>query len=150
MLTFVLAMFEDDKNETPCWYEVADGKDYFINWAGGRLPISCLKVVRKAQANEFGDLDWSGTILDDSKQDAGYLSREGRFYGCAPRMHISCASFVLKKTASELDDQGWAHIYGPPRNTEDEHNPVWLCMKTLSAEQRNWLVKRGYLVNDWD
>ena len=152
MLTFALAV-PVDGGEPPFWYEMPEDKhaDYLINLAGGHIPQQCLKILKTVQANDFQDLDWSGTLLDDPNQASGYLSREGRFCGCPSHMHISCATYHLGKSARELEEQGWVHIYGRPKTDRDhEFDIAWSCSKTLSAEQRNWLVKRGYRVNDWD
>lgn len=149
LLTFALAS-SSEWDDPPCWYEVPedDEADYLINWAGGHVPKVCLNIQRLALANDFEALDWSGTILDDPSQNAGYLSRRGIFFGCPSQLHTVCARYRLKLSAQELESSGWVHIYGPPKH--DEYRPNWVSTKTLSAEQRNWLVRRGYIVNDWD
>jgi hypothetical protein len=148
MLTFALVASDYG---LPCWYEVSECGTRLINWSGGWQSIEGAEIVKRTQANGFRHLDWSGTILDDPSQDAGYLDRGGRFYGCPTRLHISCATYRLRKDATALDDEGWVHIYGPPRPGSDtEYERNWICMKTLSAEQRNWLSGKGYIVRDWD
>jgi len=140
-----------EKKSAPFWYELSESGKWYYNMVGGKTPVGeCDEVLGEVQANRLEDLDWHGTALDDPAQDAGYLDRGGRFYGCASRLHIKCAKFVLKKNQQELERLGWVHIYGPPGHAKESWGRDWICMKSLSAEQRNWLSYKGYKLRDWD
>jgi hypothetical protein len=151
LYTFMLVHGQYSK--LPCWYELKASlspdrkpKIRLENWSGG----FCLlheedKVLKTQQANDFNCLDWKGTILDDPTQKGGWLSRHGRFYGCASQLHIRCALFHIKQEPTDLEKKGWVHIYSGGDAGRD-----WICQKRLSASQRNWLSLNGYKVEEWD
>lgn len=141
--------------QMPCWYEKdLDHNDHLNNMSGGFTVLNGEdQILQEIQANNFEDLDWKDTILDDPSQDAGYLDRSGRFIGCSAYRHISCAKYRLNKTQDQLEKEGWVHIYGPPLDSGKQPadgSRTYICMRRLSAEQRNWLSKRGYVIEDWD
>jgi len=120
--------------------------DRIFNWAGGYSFLGGDDVIYETvEAKSFEDLDWSKTYLNQPDSDAGWLDRNGRFYGCDSRDHDACAWFLLKKKVSELEKTGWVRVYGPP-----ECYLTWTVQGRLSAEQRNWLSRRGYVIRDDD
>jgi len=119
-----------------------DGGDKWHNYAGGFCPKSNDdEVLQTAEADDIHDLDWTLTDMISGKWDSGWIDRSGRFYGCNSQMHDTVADLVFNKTVKELEDQGWVRVY-----SKDE----WICMKRLSAEQRNTLSRKGHIVNDND
>jgi len=77
--------------------------------------------------------------------DVGWLSPDGKWIGCAPRMHDHVAYHLLQKEVSELEVQGWCRVYGI------HSNPQFIRWEgRLTAEQRNYLLSMGYTVGDID
>jgi len=122
------------------WYQ--DGGDRWLNFAGGFCPKDDTdKIIETAEAEDVSDLDWLKTDMVDERNDAGWLSRSGRFYGCNSTMHDTVADLVFNKTVKEMEDTGWVRIYN---KTE------WVCLRRLSPEQRNVLSEKGFVVRDDD
>jgi hypothetical protein len=96
-------------------------------------------LVKEVQsAYSLTQLDWSKTPFRNDNLLTGWLSRDGRFYGCPAVFHDVLANCVLGIKVPELEDQGWARVHG-----------TWfVCEKRLSAEQRNWLLQNGFTVYD--
>ncbi len=100
------------------------------------------KIIKRATAESFSNLDWSGTRLDNPKSQMGWLSREGRFYGCDHELHDQCAEYLIKQTVGELEKAGWARVCVSSVEVE--------TMIKFSAEQRNWLSKAGWDPDKWE
>ena len=84
-------------------------------------------------------LDWRKTPYYTPEASSGWLSREGRFYGCPTFCHDVLAWCVLGIKVPELERLGWVRIY----------SETWyVCQVRLSAEQSNWLSLNGHKVTD--
>gem|GEM_PF-2606129 len=96
-------------------------------------------VLESVSSEHIRLLDWTRTPYYDPECNSGWLSREGRFYGCPTYAHDVLAHCVLGMKVPELEDLGWVRIY----------NENWYaCHKRLSAEQMNWLSENGHRVYD--
>lgn len=97
-------------------------------------------IVREVfEAEHITQLDWTKTPLYNHDCVSGWLSREGRFYGCPSYLHDMLAACVLDMKVPDLEKLGWVRIY--------DHK--WFtCSHRLNAEQRNWLSMSGYKVQD--
>jgi len=84
-------------------------------------------------------LDWSGTWLYRPESTAGWLTREGRFYGCPTYYHDQLAQYVMGIKASEAEEAGWVRV---------KDTKYYNCLKKLSPEQKNWLSAKGYKIYD--
>lgn len=144
-----------DNEDGGWWYEYAvhpfSGNMAYLNFAGAGFDEKGDENVRlEAQAERFSDLDWSETALVQPDSDAGWLDRDGRFYGCHDTQHDMCARYVLKKRVGDLEATGWVRVYGLNKEMEWFVGGASTKSIRLSAEQRNWLSSNGYLVNDYD
>ena len=80
------------------------------NMFGGKnsgVDVTGLEVVH---AQNWRDLDWRGTAAYDSKYKTGWLSLDGKFYGCDYRYHDYNARFIHGKTEDQLENEGWVKI----------------------------------------
>ena len=115
----------------------------WVNPNGGLMPNhSSVKVLETVEARCFEDLDWNGTYMtEDTKYDSGWLSREGKWYGCASQDHDAIAYYLLKNDIDVLETTGWARVHS---------KELWFCKIKLSVEQRNWFAKYGYKLEEYD
>ncbi|MBI5643750.1 MAG: hypothetical protein HY954_09790 [Deltaproteobacteria bacterium] len=96
-------------------------------------------IVESAEAQDLTELDWTKTPFHNDTLTSGWLSRDGRFYGCPQVNHDVLAYCVLGIKVGELEQMGWVRVYDSSRYT---------CEKRLSPEQANWLSENGYTVYD--
>lgn len=80
------------------------------NYAGGKTSDIDIEGMETATAEAFSDLNWYGTEVYDNKYKTGWLSPEGKFYGCDYRRHSAQAKFVHNKSECDLEDAGWVKI----------------------------------------
>ena len=127
----------------------------FISYMGG-YNFGCKddEILETVEAEDFESLDWSKTTLLIPDSDAGWLDRNGKFYGCRSEDHDVLAYFYLKKDVSELEKEGWVRVYGGPDTRASWVQSGWVQggrfdMK-LSADQRNWLSLQGHEIGEWD
>lgn len=95
-------------------------------------------IIEVAEARHLTQLDWRKTPFRNDELATGWLSRDGRFYGCPPVHHDVLAFCVLGTKVSDLENMGWTRVY----------SNRFTCEKRLSAEQRNWLSENGHKVYD--
>ena len=69
-----------------------------------------IEGMETAVGEDFSDLNWYGTEVYDNKYKTGWLSPDGKFYGCDYRNHSTQAKFVHKKYESDLEEDGWVKI----------------------------------------
>ncbi|MBI5588152.1 MAG: hypothetical protein HY889_07290 [Deltaproteobacteria bacterium] len=95
-------------------------------------------VKEVSEAHHLTQLDWRKTPFRNDELATGWLSRDGRFYGCPAVHHDVIAYCVLGMKVADLEEMGWARVY----------SNRFTCEKRLSAEQRNWLSENGHRVFD--
>ncbi len=142
----------DDEGER--WWVEADihptmDVPAYMNQAGGGRPRTGKEnVLQVVHAEYWTELDWKLTSLMQPKSDAGWLDRAGRFHGCGPEAHDMYATYVLKEHLRDLEDGGWVRVYGK------RAEPQWMLGfrhgLRLTDEQRTWLSREGYTVNEYD
>lgn len=154
LYSFVLVQNEDDGAK--CWYEleanaVDRGLLLVTNFVGGRCPIKPTQIIDAKEAECFADLPWEGTILNDRSYPTGWLDRRGKFYGCAGYAHIRCAEYAIGESPYTLEKKGWVHVARDPDAPNPAGDRTWhLLHHRLTAAQRNWLLRRGHLLEDDD
>lgn len=79
---------------------------------------------------------------------SGWLSPDGHFYGCKPTEHDSMSELFFNRTVEDLESSGWCRVLREP-STVIAGTWTWLCMRSLTAYQRNWLQLHGHNL-DWD
>lgn len=97
------------------------------------------EVIEIVAEEHFTLLDWRRTPYYNPEASSGWLSREGRFYGCPNYCHDVLAWCVLGVKVPELERLGWVRIYS---------ENWYVCQTRLSAEQGNWLSMNGHKVTD--
>jgi len=114
-----------------CWVDVARSR-----WNDKHASDEVLESI---EAEHFTLLDWRKTPFYNPEASSGWLSREGRFYGCPNYCHDVLAWCVLGMKVPELEQLGWVRIYS---------ENWYVCQVRLSAEQKNWLSMNGHKVMD--
>jgi len=122
------------------WHE--DDGDKWQNYMGGWCAKSDKDIVLEThEAEDIHELDWLKTSLINNKETSGWLNRSGRFYGCNSQAHDLVADLVFNKSVQEMEDEGWVRIYD---------KTAFACMKSMSPEQRNYMLEKGYKLVDSD
>ncbi len=123
----------------PKYFWMRDGGDRWIHFVEGCWPFKSETdiVAEVVKTQDVTDLDWSRTPLFDSDSNAGWLSREGRFYGCPEKYHDKFAAYVLGIKVHDLERSGWARVLDSSSYTSTQN---------LSHEQNSWLAHKGYKV----
>lgn len=121
------------------WFKLVGNT--LINCRGGRKPYSIANdiILEEVYADEFEDLDWSKTWLNDSDSEYGWLDRDGNFYGCGYESHDLSSYFLFKCEVGELEEKGFVRV-----------SYDYQCRKRLSVEQKNWLILHGYKIKEYD
>jgi len=135
------------------YYWMRDSGDYWINYNGGKCPKSLKDKVKEGpiRASDFMSLDWKDSDLIKPDEETGWLDRNGRFYGCRYMEHDDVALFIFKSTSDTLMRLGWVRIDAKGDMYPESFRFLGEgIMNRLSAEQRNWLQKNGYLIKDID
>ena len=69
-----------------------------------------IRGCETCQAKSLDELDWNtSTILNDTYK-TGWLSPEGKFFGCNAYNHRKQAQIVHKKSETDLEEEGWIRI----------------------------------------
>jgi hypothetical protein len=134
MSTFVL---ENGENG---WWELVGNTCY--NRVGGRHEYYPQDKDVFAEANDWDELDYSYLIKPDSEY--GWVSPDGRFYGCKYADHSLMAKMYFKKSERQLEEEGWVKIF---RDSYDR-KPTWMSDKLMiTGAQRITLESRGLQVD---
>lgn len=105
------------------------------------------------EAEDWDQLDWSATSLCPASSTSGWLSPSGEFLCCPSNGHDRYARFVLHKKVKLLEQGGWARVYSSVAEAVAERrrpHDAWVCMRSITPEQRKWLESNGHEVRDHD
>lgn len=122
------------------WWE--DGGAFWINSAGGRCHKSKNDVILQTVQSAFEDLDWTITSYVEPDSKTGWLSPDGKYWGCSTQNHRSVADLVLKSSSEKLLDQGWVKVNGI--NAPGGAFCDFFNEKPLNDIQRKFLIDNGY------
>lgn len=124
------------------WWK-REGDRYIYRKGGYLYSKSDNEILETVEADSWDQLDWtkSSLVVSEEEAKAGWLERSGKFHGCVPKGHDRYAELILGRKVADLEKEGWCRIYGPPYQYDS-----FVCLHRLglSAEQRNWLSRRGY------
>lgn len=86
--------------------------------------------------------DWSGLI--DTESNEGWLSPDGKFYGCEYQGHYRMAKLLFKKEDDELEAAGWIKISHEAFSDKVTFRVNRYKKKSdrLTSAQRNYLLAR--------
>ena len=122
----------------------------------GFVDITGLEV---AQAEKINDLDWNDTLILSKKLRTGWLSPEGRFYGCEPWCHRLQAELIHERTERELEEEGWVRITYTPTQSGEKVMSAGFCSSDetiyptsaqLSYLYRNYMDKKHIYHSMWN
>lgn len=146
MKRFVLETYKNDDGtfEYNGWWEYEDG--YLYNRVGGRHKANpndeMWKYSKVVEANDWTDLDWS--YLIDNSLLLGWISPDGRFYGCKYEDHAKVAELYFKKSEKQLEKEGWVKVY----YSSVTRSNIWYSEGLIVTEaQRIQLEKLGLEVD---
>lgn len=124
------------------FYWSTDNGDTWIGIARGIYrPKHTDDIVCEAcEAEDKSLLDWRRTPFHDDSLSSGWLSRDGRFYGCPSYLHDTFVMCMLGMRVKEVEAAGWVRVHNSSR---------FACEQRISEEQRNWLSENGYNVPDY-
>lgn len=139
MVYYLVSLGEDKDMEHRPFFWMRDCGDRWINFVNGKWPMKDASdiICEKVDIDDITELDWSVTPLYNKDSKSGWLSREGRFYGCPDYFHDKFAAYVLGIKVDELETTGWARILGCNN---------YSSTRQLSREQNRWLRRNGYRV----
>lgn len=91
-----------------------------------------IQVVEEAEASSFAKLDHTKTDLYKPESECGWLSPNGKFFGCASQEHDRLARLVIGVPVPNLEKSGWARVQ---RTIMIDRDPT--------DKQRNWAYLNG-------
>ncbi len=97
-----------------CWYKVvnyASGRRWLVDFYGAPS-VEYHEGMTCVRAENWADLDWTGTILMDENYKTGWLDRDGVFYGCDYHYHDALGKILFGKSERELEQMGYIKISG--------------------------------------
>ncbi len=141
MVYFLVSPVECEGISPRPFYWMRDGGDRWVNFVKGNWPIKSNGdiVLDRVRTGDMTELDWGRTPLYKKNSSSGWLSREGRFYGCPENYHDKFAAYVLGIKVHKLESTGWARILDCKSYSSE---------KNLSQEQNGWLTRKGYRIYD--
>lgn len=123
-----------------CWWKLENGVCY--NRYGGQHQYYTAEGDIIMEAEDWSDLDWSYLIEPES--DLGWISPDGKFYGCDYRNHALMAEMYFKKSEKQLEHEGWIKVY----MDSFDHSKEWYSEKLLVTEgQKIALEKLGHEID---
>jgi len=138
---YLVSPEKEKKKDKGYFYWMRENDDNWVQFVKG---IWCpktnkdeIKLCAEIDIEETFLLDWSNTWLHRPDSNAGWLNRDGRFFGCPWHYHDHLAKFVLGYEVPEVEDAGWVRV---------QNSQYYTCEKRLSAEQENWLSTRGFKI----
>ena len=89
-------------SSTPLWCAKIfhDDKHFFLD----------ITDLEKTQAEKIEDLDWNNSTILNNDYRTGWLSPEGKFYGCEAYLHKKQAKIIHQKDELLLEKEGWIRI----------------------------------------
>ena len=131
------------------WVRDIGSESYWMNMVGGMIPKGKGDTILDTKVVEhYNELDWSVTGYLTTDTVCGWLSPEGKWYGCSFENHDLIAELVLDKSVKSLERLGWVRVEGRKSNSPGGYS--WHCENRLTPEQRNWLSHEGHTVRDSD
>ena len=140
MKTFVLETYirDDGSKEYNGWWQYEKG--YLYNRMGGRHKADpneeMWKHSKVVKAKDWADLDYSYLLKPEST--LGWISPDGKFYGCGYRDHALVAEMYLKKKDDQLEKEGWVKIF---RDGFDGTN-VWYSDSLMVTDAQKIVLER--------
>jgi len=151
MPTFFLIDFED---EMPRWCELAalDGCSFWVDLKGRRIPCETAKPLAHVEGDNIADAmtkvspevakleqDMAFRFLLDPWSDQGWVSPDGRFYGCRFFVHDEIAYALLRSPPAALEDTGWVRVHA------DSFRQAEATRQGMSSRQEKTILALGFV-----
>jgi len=131
----------------PYWWEYDESTPVnnavLKNFYMGKNSGNDLTGYEIVEAKSWFDLDWKGTTVYSDIYYTGWLSPNGKFFGCDYECHEEQAMFVHKTNLTDLEEKGFIKITKKLRT--NEYIVLNDCNVTL--QQYNWFKKNYVLPN---
>ena len=103
-----------NKLDIPFWWEYDETTPQYNatlwNLAGGKNSGNDIRGYEIVEADSWTDLDYHGTLIYHDDYKTGWVSPEGKFYGCDYAYHSTQAKLVHKCSERELEEKGFIKI----------------------------------------
>lgn len=134
------------------WMEDRKGKLFSLNEVDLGQEVN-MPILASVEAEDSDKLDWHGTYLDRGEDDAvaGWITPEGRFYGCDYGQHRMLVElmFHAKMEHDIYEHGGYVKIWYGPKETPGVGNCRWICAKELTEAQKATLLRLGHSLSMW-
>ena len=77
---------------------------------GGKISGVDVQDRQIIEAENWQFLDWTGTDILNDEYQTGWLSPQGKLFGCKSHYHGMQADLVHKKTEYDLEHEGWIKL----------------------------------------
>lgn len=135
---FKFSLVKLDETIAPVWLE-HENDFWWKRENGQRTRKYDFNIILETQeAEDFEYLDWSKCNLTDNTLESGWLSPEGKFYGCHAFDHDRVARLLLKMKPDAILRLGWVHI------TDKEES---FSYKARTQQQIDWMYEQGFTPN---
>jgi len=137
-MLYYLVSPEEYSDVTPRpFFWMKDGGDRWVHFVRGKWPFKNVMdiIAEIVKADDVTELDWSRVPLYDNDSSSGWLSREGRFYGCPANFHDRFVAYVLGMKVHKMEKLGWTRVLD---------SSSYSAARPLSHEQKSWLSCNGF------
>ena len=137
----------NSKDLMPYWWEYDDSTPInnarLKNIGLGQNSGNDLTGYEIIEADSWYDLDWKGTKVYSPEYFTGWVSPDGKFYGCDYEYHLEQALFVHKTTMRDLEERGFIKITKKLRSDE------YMVLNTakITPKQFKWF-KDNYVLSN--
>lgn len=104
----------NNRDGIPFWWEYDESTPLYsatlYNMFGGKNSGNDIRDYEIVDANGWACLDYFGTIVYHDSYKTGWLSPDGKFYGCDYTSHMTHARLVHKCSERELEEKGFIKI----------------------------------------
>lgn len=95
------------------WYQVVDKQNEEkaeLLSMKNKTVFANIKGLETCVAEDFSMLDWTNSVILNNNYETGWLSPEGKFYGCDYEHHAAQAYFVHKCFECDLERKGFIKL----------------------------------------
>jgi len=141
--------------EMPRWCELSSTRDGSLSWVdlkGRHIPYEKGRVIGHAYGQTISEAletlpdeivkieqDAAYRFLLDPWSDQGWISPEGKFYGCKFFNHDDIAYALIRKSPGSLEYENWVRVHSDTFRFED------LFDRGLTKRQERTLEKLGFI-----
>lgn len=136
------------EDKMPYWWEYDDSTPInnatLHNMGFGKNSGNDLTGYEIVESESWLTLDWNGTKVLDNSFNTGWLSKDGKFYGCDYEYHANQAILVHHSSEREMEENGFMKL---TRTRKGE--PLVLNVENVTIKQYEW-IRKNYIAPDRD